>query len=258
MINCIIFSKNRAAQLHLLLQSIEKYAPNLYSHIIIICQFTTTEHREAYRLSIRGLTKIFPQLKMQVNFEHDVKHYLSQDYPLTTFLVDDDVFFRPVKITPQEIHEIIYHTSRVFSLRLGKQYKYLKEFFLYRNYMTIPRNENVKCAAYPLSLDGNMFDTKFITKLIDRITFINPNKLESRLQKFTSKCSNIYSTPDQCLVGIPINRVSSTSHCSYGEKYALHEDEICNRFLQGDKFNLDQIDFSNVNDTHVELKLQMS
>ena len=257
MINCIIFSKNRAAQLHLLLQSIEKYAPHLYSSITVIYQFTTDEHREAYGLVSRGLKKIMPNLELQVNFEQDIKRHLSADCPLTTFLVDDDVFFRPVIISIEQIHDIIYHTSRVFSLRLGKQYKYLREFFLYGHYMTIPRNENVKCAAYPLSLDGNIFDTKFISKLINQISFTNPNKLESRLQKFTPKCSNIYSTPDQCLVGIPVNRVSNTSHCSYGERYGLHEDDICARFLRGEEFDINQIDFSSVNDTHVELKLPM-
>lgn len=257
MIDCLIFSKNRAAQLDLLLQSIEKFAPSLYNSITVLTKHTTEEHKMSYAKLQKGYPNVY--LVDELNFDKDVKNFIkTSDQPLYTFLVDDDIFFRPVKITPEQIHELIYHTTRVFSLRLGKQYKYIKDFYLYKDYMMLPRQSNIKCATYPMSVDGNIFDTKKIGNCIDKIDFINPNKLESKLHhNFANKFSNIYCVPDQCLVGVPINRVSDTSRCIYGEEYGMNENEICNRFMNGERFYLEDIDFSKVNNTHVELKMKM-
>jgi len=264
MIDCIIFSKNRAAQLQLLIESIERFAPRLYNNIYVIYKATTKDHETTYNYvasKYYHITFIEEENLVDNQFEKITKsiinHINSYNTPLLTFLVDDDIFFRPPRIKSEQIHEIIYHTKRVFSLRLGKRYKYLKDFMVHKNYITIPRDINVKCAAYPLSVDGNIFDTKFITKLIDKISFINPNKLESRLQKFTPQCSNMFSVIEQCLVGVPINRVSDTSHCTFGENHYLNEDEICKQFLEGKRFNLDDISFKGINNTHVELKMEM-
>ena len=257
MIDCLIFSKNRAAQLDLLLQSIKQYAPNLYNSIIVLYKATNDQHKLSYAKLQNGYPNV--HLLDELDFNKDVKHFINNSkQPLYSFLVDDDVFFRKVNITPQQIHELIYHTTRVFSVRLGKQYKYIKDFYLYKDYMMLPRQGNVKCATYPMSLDGNIFDRKKLMNCIDKINFINPNKLESKLHhNFANKFSNIYSTPDQCLVGVPINRVSDTSGCAYGEQYGMHEDEICERLLSGERFHLEDIDFGKVNNTHVELDLKM-
>ena len=50
MIDCLIFSKDRACQLHLLLDSLAANAPGLFSEIGILYKATTKESYEAYEL----------------------------------------------------------------------------------------------------------------------------------------------------------------------------------------------------------------
>ena len=75
----------------------------------------------------------------------------------------------------------------VYSLRLGDNIKDHKD--------------------YPISLDGHIFRGQDILPLIQSIEFENPNKLESRLQKYKNRFT-LYWT-EQVLIGITDNKVSS-------------------------------------------------
>lgn len=104
MIDCLIFSKNRPAQLDLLLRSIERYAPTVFNHIAVL----TPPNDPACVPTRPG--RISHVLESPLGFERSVRCIVGYGAPAVCFLVDDDVIFR----APKRV------TGLPFSLRTGE------------------------------------------------------------------------------------------------------------------------------------------
>lgn len=195
----LIFSKDRPAQLDLLLRSINRHAPWLYASRVVLWRDSAPEYRRGYRRCIAessGFT-----FWREHAFEANVRWWLSQAGESCSFLVDDDVFYQPAN----RIRELPW------SLRGGDY-------------------------DYPFSLDGNVYLTADIVHLLDGVRFTDPTELEARGYEHRERLP--FTTVGHgipCLVGIPANRVSTSSRMPH---MGVHEYELNERYLQGARLHL--------------------
>lgn len=240
MITAIIFSRNRAMQLDALLTSMEKYAPGIFKPVII-CRADTPLFAEGYCRLLHTHRKV--RLTFQGTFHTDTFIAVSESLSLVGFFVDDDVFFRPVTEEALQIPE----GYLCFSPRLGKNITYCYA-------MAKEQKPGELDFDYPMSTDGHIFRRD---ELLHRIQyagyFDNPNELEQSLHEQ----SRILSSPQliayaehSSLVGIPHNRVQTAFKNRDGGGNYL---ELNERFLQGERIDLDAMDFSNVIGAHQEI-----
>jgi hypothetical protein len=213
MIDCLIFSRNRPAQLDLLLQSIERYAPNLYARVRILYRADSRSYAFGYaRCEQNHSWALFAE---EYNFYRQTRSWIeSAQERLISFLVDDDVFYQSAKVSPLERPPI--------SLRAGDY-------------------------DYPWSLDGCIYWKSSIQERLPS-WFGDPTQLEAGIAEYNHyHFQMIYP----CLVGIPANRVSTSSgmpHMNVSPE-SLHE-----RYIKGDRISLDKtLEGVIVNAAHMEI-----
>lgn len=192
----IVFSRDRALQLHALLSSyLEKVASPVPLHILY--HPSTSSHQRAYD----ELIKIFPdkfsfvKQSSDASFRNDlIKMLDSIQAPKTFFLVDDIVFIENLDM--RDFTK--FDTDKIVpSLRMGLN---LKRCYPLRKDQPLPGmtndvskdedkiywrwNEGMYDWCYPLSVDGHLFSTQEIGAMTTLISFSAPNTYEDQLQKF--------------------------------------------------------------------------
>lgn len=227
LIDCLIFSKDRPAQLDLLLRSIEKHAPNLYRTLTVLWTTSTQpsaldEYSRGYSACIHEHTSrrtIGFQSERGIpdfTFEDYVRGWLDNVGEVVSFLVDDDVFYRDAA-EPDVLP---------WSFRGGDY-------------------------DYPFSLDGNVYAALDIEKLLDGLTFSDPTELEHQghLHRDRLPFAEVnHGAP--CLVGIPANRVSKSSGMPH---MGQHEYDLNEHYLAGERLALP--DVHGVPPAHAEIPL---
>jgi hypothetical protein len=110
--------------------------------------------------------------------------------------------------------------------------------------------------AYPLSVDGHIFETNMLLKYIDEFEYDNPNSFEGRIQRFNDKLSDQMSCFTQShIVNTPLNRVQETCTNIAGKYYPAGAAELNDHWLDNYRINLQKMDFSNIIGCHQELQL---
>jgi hypothetical protein len=197
-----------------------EYTDGLFRKIII---YKATE--DIYDDGYNYIQMLHPNVKfvLEENLKDDVLMHMTTY--LTCFMVDDQIMFKKCPDIPD------LEKNECFSLRLGD-------------------NAGEPHLSYPLSVDGHIFRTEDIKPLIERTDFDNPNRLESRLQKFKSRFTIKYEY--QCMISIPHNRVSDRSGCHFSGLYTI---DILNRYLlDGFIINYHKMDFSGIKNVHKEIE----
>lgn len=256
MINLIIFSKDRAMQLDGLLRSLYKYC-DIYNKITIVYTFSNDEFRKGYEILKRRFDNIF--WKKESDFKNDVLGSFNY-YKYTSFLVDDCLFFKSFDL---DKNEVLYELDKgccAISLRLGDNCKYCgKSGLKYDNRLGgyfWNWKDGKKSFGYPLSVDGNMFETKEIVKILHSTHFQNPNKLETRMQKFRNTLKKkMFCPKESILVSIPVNLVGE-SNLPNGEYWNYSTKFLNDLYLSGKVINFEQMDFSKINFTHCEVEFK--
>lgn len=216
----IIFSKDRPAQLELLLRSIKKYLIGSRT-VIIIYRATEGQIKRAYdevfasSRQYDGLT-----VKQESGFREDLLEVLKcLNSRFVMFLVDDCVFRRPLDLN--SITKGYWPWATVFSPRLGKNTtrcytkntsQQLPNFFSQEQGRLYWRwSDGEQDFSYPLSLDGNVFSTAEFRALLNFISFKAPNSLEKNLQVFSPLFIGRLGLcfEESILVNIPDNRVQN-------------------------------------------------
>lgn len=209
MIDCLIFSKDRPAQLDLLLRSIEKHAPNLYRSTTVLWTFSDTA--KGYDIcATENQTAI--QWWCESDFEDCLREWLGRAGEVVSFLVDDDVFYRDAA-EPLELP---------WSYRGGDY-------------------------DYPFSVDGNVYAKADVEKLLHGLHFRNPSELEAFAHEKRRRLPFTEVAHGQpCLVGIPANRVSLSSGmpCMATTSPWLDADELNRRYLAGERLALPEAGWS--------------
>lgn len=203
MIDCLIFSKDRAAQLDLLLRSIDRYAPGRFTSVSVL--YETSDFRGPFSEGYSSRHSYLPACGgvwiRQSDFDEDVRGWLRAAPTGTVcFLVDDDVFYAPA---PEP-------AALPWSFRGG-------DFF------------------YPFTLDGGVYAKEEILPYL-AFPFANPTQLEAGVHGQLGEDAWTIHHGAGCLVGIPHNVVSDSSGnaCMGGSAAELNE-----RFLAGERISLE-------------------
>lgn len=255
MINTLIFSKDGAAQLKLLLDSIKKNADGIFN-INILFGVTNEDFKNGYdKLISENTIKDIHWLE-EIDFKKQTVNILNSNYEFTCLFVDNDILFR--EIDENKIKNFLNDDNDIFcfSLKLGtnttKCYtmncdNVLGEFEDGGELIKWNWTKRYMDFGYPLSTSGHVFRTKDIYKLINKISFKNTKELEENLQIFDNfPKEKMASYKQSRLVNLPIE----TSEL----EQKTYKKELNVKYLNEEKISFEDMDFSNISGSHQNLK----
>lgn len=245
----VVFSKNRAMQLDLLLRSL--YLHNKEQHNVTIIYTTTDEkHENSYAL----LKQDFPRISFikQTNFKQDLLQALeNEEYVL--FLVDDCVFIRDFSL--DKIVGVFKQRAEYigFSLRLGLNTTYRYPFYgkqtvpvyetIWEEYMCFNWTTAGGDFAYPLELSSSLYRVSDTLALFTNRDYNNPNELETIISESADTFRTTY--PPLLLSGITsiafcnmLNKVNqgNMNRCGGVAEYSI--DALLEKYENGYRINL--------------------
>jgi hypothetical protein len=260
----IVFSKDRALQLHALLCSYsEKVTTPVPLHILYYA--STPLHQRAYD----EITQIFSdkvsftRQSFKVSFKDDLVTLLESVQSQKVFFLVDDVLF----INKFDVREFAkLDTDKIVpSLRMGLN---LKKCYTIQKEQPLPElvsyagsdedrifwrwSQGVHDWSYPLSVDGHFFSTQEITAITKLIDFSAPNTYEDQLQKFRPffviRLGAGYKKSK--IVNIPCNKVQRVNKNIHGD---IHQDFLLEQWMKGYQMDYRSLyGFSNVS-AHQEI-----
>jgi hypothetical protein len=210
-------------QLECLLRSVTDNT-KVFEKIIIQCsvgdRFMDSYHKLVHQY--KNVTFV-----IETTFINTFKEILNLVDGYTCLMVDDDVMFN--KLTMFDIDK--KQPFDILSLRLG---------------------DNIKQGVhleYKASLDGNIFRKDILEQVPLDPKITNPNKLEVAL---IGICRPYYMKrfTKPKVIGVPNNRVSDTSSCSY---MTDNIDLLNNMFKNGVRIDYEKMDFKH-NNVHKEVE----
>lgn len=250
MIKLIIYSRDRASQLNLLLQSIRKYASNIFS-IDIIWNYSNKHYEEGYE-----------KLKLTTSEINWLYQPTSLDFKKLTleslencehicFSTDDEVVFDYID-KEKLFSNLPKFDNHIFSLRLGFN---TIEQDIHRGTKQPPLNIYVErdgVLTWPInfyhphhnygyfgSLDMTIYRTSLLNRILPKINFKNTNELEGGLTQFREECSYISSFKHSVAVNLPVNNLSG--YTLVNEKFAYTNEELNEKYLAGYEIDLESI-----------------
>ena len=266
MINAIIFSKDRAAQLRLLIYSIQKNAPNAFK-LNVIYTYSNDSFKEGYEKVKNEFSGICNFVEQTSDFKKDVMDLLgSGGTEFSCFFTDDDIIYQP--FDTNKVIDTVKSDDDIFcfSLRLGVNTKFCYSMNVdnvLTNYEDLGDlikwqwNVHYLDFGYPLSVDGHVFRTKEILKLTRNVGFTNPNTYEAGLQVFENfPREKMVSFKSSVLVNTPNNMVNTTFNNRNGLTHAANIKELNTDYLAGKIIDIDSMDFTNVVGCHQEIEFK--
>ncbi len=275
-VSCIAFSKNRPAQLDLLIRSLKLNAPGLLKNpAAIICNWSDDSYHQGYLQVARDHPDIrYYRDDDQGSFKETFEQRLLWADRHIALFVDDDVVYRALPIANPGAWLDMFPTTLSFSLRLGLQTTYC---YPLRQEQGTPDNErwigdfitwNWRAQdartrgdwAYPASVDGGVFRREDLLVMLKDRPYANPNQLEEALVSGALEaegCIGLAAFTKSCVVGIPSNSVSETHGSNrYGETHGSDPGDLNEQYLAGRRLSLASVDASEVTAAHVEFKLK--
>jgi len=268
----IIFSKDRACQLHLLLESLQINDPyKVFDDVHVIYTNTSDEFDKGYDITAREFPDV--EFHKQGLFKQDVMDLLhSCESKLMSFFVDDIILYRKIAFTEQDINDLFIANDTslaCMSLRLGSNVRILYQqnrtmyqptfsenggFYIW-NRRTAPFLENYN---YPMSVDGHIFRTEEMRKYAALVFFNNPNEFESNL---TLEWAKIVPPLMACpirsvIVNSPINRVQDQYRNKFGTVFSFSTKGLNDKYLDGKRIDLDSINPEKIVASHQELEVK--
>jgi hypothetical protein len=240
----IVFSKDRALQLHALLSSYsEKVVSPIPLHILY--HTSTPAHQKAYEEVMKIFSDKFSFIKQSSNnsFRDNLVALLDSVLAQKIFFLVDDVIF----IENFDMCDFAkFDTDKMIpSLRMGLN---LEKSYTVQKKQPLP--ELISCPGsdedkifwkwgqgandwfYPLSVDGHFFSTQEITTMTKLIRFSAPNTYEDQLQKFRRfflfRMGVGYKKSK--IVNIPCNKVQKENKNICGN---IHQDFLLEQWLKG-------------------------
>lgn len=269
-IACVVFSKDRAMQLHAFLTSFhEKVTPSITAHVLY--HTSTEDHHQSYG-DLQKLHKDSPvRFHKQTNnnsFRDDLFLLLTGFHQSRLiFFVDDIVVTEKV-----DLNDLIRLDPDKFipSLRMGLN--------ISKNYTTntqqpFPDFQNgannvpgkvtwlwrdgLLDWGYPLSVDGHIFSRQELLSMMRLIHFSAPNTLEDALQVFNPLFIDrlgIACTKSK-IMNIPCNKVQKENKNIHG---TVHQDVLLKKWQDGFAIDLASIYGYNNSSPHEEIDIKFT
>ena len=269
---CIIFSMDRALQLHALIGSYRA----LVKHAVpvhILYRTTSAAHEKAYQEVFKAYPGMFASIveqSSQGSFKTQLLGILSKvQAPAVFFLVDDIVFTEPFDLLAFAGLDTRYSIP---TLRMGRNirkgygsnaavphptFRDAPAASAGKNALLCWRWSEGKGAwGYPLSVDGHLFSTSEITELLEHTPFRSPNTLEAQLQTYTPLFAHKYGIAyaHSRIVNIPYNKVQDEINNAHGTE---HQDTLLNYWQQGKALDHKALHGFNNSSTHQDVPLRL-
>jgi len=290
-LRAIVFSKDRAMQLHATLFSFAaRCADADESAVSVIYKASSSDYKAAYALLRQEIT---PRLKVEWIEETDFKDDLivkamalrrrsvlevilqrptAKAGEFVLFLVDDNIFISAFRLL--DVTEALASQPDAvgFSLRIGKNTTYC---YPNRCDQALPRFVGLPASilrftwpkqegdfGYPLEVSSSVYRARDIEFLLRKLPYANPNRLEQGL----SVSSRLFarSKPDllcferSVAFCVPVNKVQSVLDNRAGNENTNSAEELNRLFLDGFRIDVDKLRGFVPRGAHQELDLPIA
>jgi len=275
MISAIVFSKDRAAQLDLLLRSINKNCPHFFE-VCVLYTYSNEEFKKGYSL----IQDKYPSHDRyhwvdQTDFQKDLENLVDRSNPYLCFFTDDDIVYRESELRRHNINDIFreFKDMCCISMRLGKNISIQDQ---YTDEQCIPPMEVVKFDDvvfwnwkrvgagisnffYPFSVDGHVYRRSDIETLFSKLEYDDPNQLEGRAFLHAHSLPPLMGCFEtSSVVNTPINLCGPSTKNRAGERFGITLEDLNNDYLNNKIIDLEGMDFSDIKGCHQELKMEMT
>ena len=203
-VRAIVFSRDRAAQLDLLLSSLRANAPGLLDSLTVLWRASDDLYRQAYDTCAEEHPDV--EFVVEHSFADDVRSLLAPA-ELVVFFTDDSVLFRSLEDRERTPQEWLADDPELlcFSLRLGRNceecYPYgcrqrLPDFASHGDALSWAWGGADCDFGYPMSLDGHIMEAEVPRQMLGAQQPANPNELEALLAHAVGSARVAKSPPD--------------------------------------------------------------
>ena len=245
----IVFSKDRAMQLHALLASYFHFTKNA-APLFVLFTCSNAEHERAYQILKTEFVSFTVTFIAESNFRLDLQNIICKSNADRVFFMTDDAVF----VSEYDLDNCLQFNpiDYVFSLRLGRDFDFC---YTHNIAQEIPAFYDEKRGGidlnswiwndmkgspdwiYPLSVDATIFYKKEMEAFINMIPFKSPNSLEAQMQKYTSlflfRKGICYSTTKY--INIPCNIVQTEFKNVSTNLFSTNE--LLQNFLDGKRID---------------------
>jgi hypothetical protein len=251
--NCVVFSRDRAMQLDAFLESVNLYVPSLFETVSVLYKPTSESFEKAYASLAAERSSV--HWVRETSFRENLQALVGEA-DNTVFHTDDDVYFR----SPDQFD--LRDDEVCFTLRLGLNTTYSYTLDVEERLFAADvvgnrvvwdwRSQGPGSYSYPLAVNGHVFRTEDAVDWLRRSRFSNPNELEAALQVFNAEVRpKMASFQHSVVVSIPANIVNETFVNRHGNLFTV--ENLNDRFLAGERVDLDSMDFSCIVACHQEI-----
>ena len=258
MINIIIYSKNRACQLELLLRSFNHcFADFKSSNISVIYKYTDDNYKLGYDIVKNKYNISF--IQESNNIKSDTLKLILPANQYTMFLVDD-IFFKD-KFSLYDYEFMLFNNNidiLSLSLRLHPNIN-----FCYPTNKPTPQPTMIQNIwnwkgslgdfGYPMSLDGNIYRTPTIYNMIEKINFNSPNELEGVLNNLQIDANLMMCYEISKLINNPCNIVQNVIPNRFNKTNCISTEYFNLMFLDSYIIDLNPLLNIKTNSCHSEL-----
>lgn len=271
--NIIIFSKDRAPQLDLLLRSMERNVDKLcHQNVFVVFKASSREFADGYRKTVadwgrkdKGTGYVtwlnedassFKQRLLDIFQTEEVR-----SNPFTMFLVDDIVFTHEFSNADEEFDFLLENKDLLgLSLRLDPQKTYCYAIdqemkvpeSLHTDFLCYPWHGKDGDFGYPMSVDGTVFRTNEILPLVQNLHYWNPNAFEAALSQHPIQRPHMLAYKQAKLVNIPVNRTQDTFNNRHANLEEAQLSLLNKEYLDGKKIDYEPFDKLQTPSVHFE------
>ena len=278
MITSIIFSKNRPLQLDLCLKSIKQNFPQSTQNIVIHNNSVEFGKAHLQQKKEHPDVEFWQQTESLFCDVWDAVNEAKNDY--VCFFVDDCIVYNKLFLEKINLDNLEKGVVSCISLRLGinicershdghvfpdKPTTY--GFSECGGWMIVNRTDNLYGSywSYNLSVDGHIFKKSDMKDMVFELWKISqfknlkqtPNEFEGALQRFWTITPAAIVCPSQSAVVNSPNNKTQDSHNDNrsGDVYDYDENVLLQKYEDGARINIEDIDFNNIKCPHTELDI---
>jgi len=284
MISLFVASKNRASQLRLLLESLNRNCSDLFD-LNILYNFDDDSYKEGYKkLQEENIVKANWEVEDSDSngvFVRQFYDFLNHAGPHFALMVDDNVFYRENGLNQDRIEEILDEETFSFSFRLGVNTIIQDHILLekqdpledqdikedHAKWKYTDRAGKFQDYAFPFSWDGVIYRTKDVLDTLQNTDFSTtdhtwaplPHRLEEHMSKNLDRYSHrqyMAAPKYSCVVGMDYNKVINVQNRG-GSKFRADERGLNDLYLKDFVIDFDSMDFSSVQSAHDEVPFKL-
>lgn len=255
----------RAAQLDLLLTSLNRNAPKLLKNRTVIWKATSQKHVAAYHQCEDEHPDV--AFHRETDFRKQVSRVVGASANHTAFFCDDDIVYRRQTELVQPGNFLNTHSDVLtVSLRLAKKASHCYSMDRPQRVPALQWRQGMYVWdwstaqydwGYPGSLDGNVWRSNQLRALMHGGVWDSPNSLEEHLNHTASRSNLHYAGcyKQSLLIGNPTNLVNATHKNRHGTLHPSSVDALNERYLQGKRLRVQDLLIEDVRSAHHEVDL---